>query len=317
MKIVSVLLGIMLVLVGAAAIHFSREADAARQQVADLKAQLEQREAERVSVSATLGAGPVAARADPAASATIAAVPSAPPSRPASAIAPTDISALLRSQMSSPEAVARRKQLARTLMETANPYVGEALGLAPEEADKLLDLLAAHQEGMSAVFSTAAEGGGPANVQERSAALQQRQQANLAELQAMLGSKYPQWEDYQQTRPAWQQLRDLRAVADAAGNPLTDAQGKSLVAALSVEQRNFSQQSREAASQGTSISEILVRHSPQRRQQMLDVAAAHLSPQQLEGYRGMLERAAAQEQNTLRLLESARSAAAAAAAPPQ
>jgi hypothetical protein len=86
-------------------------------------------------------------------------------------------------------------------------------------------------------------------------------------------------------------------------------------------QRNFSQQSRDAAiqaaSQGTRTSEILVRHSPQRRQQMLDVAAAHLSPQQLEGYRGMLKRAEAQEERALSILRRTEAAAAAAAPQPQ
>jgi hypothetical protein len=50
---------------------------------------------------------------------------------------------------------------------------------------------------------------------------------------------------------------------------------------------------------------------------MLDVAAAHLSPQQLEGYRGMLERAEAQEERALSTLRRAEAAAAAAAPQPQ
>jgi hypothetical protein len=319
MKIVSVLLGIVLVIVGGAAIHFSRQAEAGRQQIAALKAQLEHRDAQLVASPGLPAPVPSAIRADAAPSATTAPVDPAPAARPAPVSDVLDIAGL-RAQMASPESMARNRQLMRTVLESSNPNLAEALGIAPDEADKLLDLLAAHQEGMSAVFNNNAESGSM-TPQERSAAAQQRQQANQAELQALLGSKYPQWEDYQQTRPAWQQLRDLRAVTSSSGAPLTDAQGKSFVAAIAVEHRNITQQHRDAAiaaaNQGRLSSELVLRNSPEHRQRLLGVAAAHLSPQQLEGYREMLERAAAQEDRTRATLQRLEAAAAATAPAPQ
>jgi hypothetical protein len=200
------------------------------------------------------------------------------------------------------------------LMASANPDVGEALGLTAEETNKLLELLATHQDSTSAVFNSSAEGNPPPSAEERSAALQAQQQANDAEMQAMLGSKYSQWKDYNETRSAWQQRRDLGAVLDAGGIPMTDAQSKSLITALATEQRYITQQNRDAANQGRPFSESMVRYTPERRQRLLDAASLHLTPQQVEGYRGMLERAATQEQSMLSTLQSAEARAAAAAA---
>lgn len=201
------------------------------------------------------------------------------------------------------------------LMEGSNPGIAEALGLTPEEKEKLLELLVEHQERSSAVFNEQNQVGAAISAQDRSAALQAQQITNDTELQALLGAKYPQWQDYKQTRQAWRDLEDLRVVSKAAGAPLTEAQSRSLVAALSAEQRNISEESRIAANQGRPFNEIIGRHTPERHQRLLAAAAAHLSLQQLEGYRGMLERAAAQEQAILGPMRQANQAA--AATPPQ
>lgn len=212
--------------------------------------------------------------------------------------------AAAQAQRSSPEAIARRRITGRMLIEGSNPDIGEALGLTAEQADKLLELLVTHRENSSAVFQSTTEGNLPTSVEERSARLLAQRQADEAELQAMLGSKYSQWKDYNETRQAWQQRRDLRAVLDAGGIPMSDAQSKSLIAALSAEQRDYSQQTRNAISQGGPSAMLPARYSPERRQRLLDTAAPHLTQQQLEGYRGMLERAAAQEQATRSTLQT-------------
>src|SRR5690606_15792096 len=158
--------------------------------------------------------------------------------------------AAAQAQRSSPEAIARRRITGRMLIEGSNPAIGEALGLTAEQADKLLELLVTHRENSRAGFQSTTEGNLPTSVEERSARLLAQRQADEAELQAMLGSKYSQWKDYKETRQAWQQRRDLRAVLDAGGIPMSDAQSKSLIAALSAEQRDYSQQTRNAISQG-------------------------------------------------------------------
>lgn len=307
MKILSVLLGVALVAVGGLAIHLSREVDAGRQQIAGLKAQmqeLEARIASQVAQPVPQLPAPVAAAALPATTAAEKAASSAPAAERASTTAVQEMLATMQAQRSSPEAMAQRRITGRILIEGTNPDVREALGLTSDEADKLFDLLVTHQERTSELYPLA--GNSTMTPAERAAAVQARQRENEAELQAMLGSKYDQWKDYNETRAAWQQRRDLRAVLDAGGMPMTDAQSKSLIAALSAEQRSFTQQIRDAANQGRlPSSEIRARYSPERRQQYLDAAAPHLSPQQLEGYRGMLERAASQEQTMLSTLQRA------------
>src|SRR5690606_19044802 len=116
----------------------------------------------------------------------------------------------------------------------------EAIGLAPAEVDKLLELLAVHQDRSSAVFDRARQSSNdPAAQPHVAAALEENRRIAAAELQQLLGSKYAQWQDYQQTRPAWIQRGDLQAVLNAAGTPLTDAQSRSLIATLSAEERSF------------------------------------------------------------------------------
>lgn len=316
MKILSALLGIALVVAGGVVIHLTREVRAERQQVAELKAQLEERDARIATLAAASGAPSVAQVAVPAPQAASPVAESGPPTpAPQPSAAVQEMLTMIRAQSSSPERVAQRRRTTRTLMETSNPDIGEALGLTSDEEDKLLDLLVTNQERATEVFNRGMEPNGTMSAQDRSAALQAAQQESDAALQAMLGSKYSQWQDYNQTRMAWQQRRDLRAVLDAGGIPLTDAQSKTLIGVLSAEHREFSRQTREGVGQGQPASAILARNSPERRQKLLDAAAPHLSPQQLEGFRGMLDRAAEQERALLSTLRGTEAAAGASSPP--
>ena len=301
MRIVSAVLAMALVVASGLAIHFSREAEAGRQRIAQLDSQLEQRQAELTRLAGAAAALP-ASLALPSSQAVIPAAAAGPPPPP-----PAGASGLLdaiQAQMSSPEGQARRRETSRLLMSTSNPDVGEALGLAPDEVEKLLDLLATQQERTSVVFQQARQSGDPVTAQQRvAAALEEHRRTADAELQELLGSKYPQWEDYQQTRPVWQQRRDLRNVLDAAGMPLTDTQSRSLIAALAAEQRNISQ------TRGA-ITQPFDRNSAEQHQRLLGAAAPHLSAQQLESYRQMLERAAVRDEAMLSTLREAAEAAA-------
>ncbi len=285
MKIVAAILAVALLLVGSYAMRLLEEVKSGREQVAVLAAQLQQRRAAPVPLPQVPAPAPLAAaaRVNPAGNApetTEVAVEPVPPEQ-----APTLMDAL-RAQMSSPEGMARRRESNRQAIRSANPDVSEALGLAPEEAERFLELLVTQQERSFAIFENAREAGAPAS--SAAAEFEENRRNDESELQALLGSRYPQWQDYQQTRGVWQQRRDLRAVLDAAGTPLADAQGRSLIAALAAEQRSISQ-TRSAAAQP------FAQYAPERRQRLLNAAAPHLSAQQLESYRQMLERAAMQE----------------------
>jgi len=296
MKVLAAVLFLAMMAVGGYAIHLSQQVAAATQQVADLQAQLQEREAALSVETATrvpevkeVAQAPVVdARA---ASAT--AEPISAQSQAASDEGETFVS-MLMAQQSSPEARARLRASMRASLATTLPDIGEAVGLSLEEESRLLDLLAKHQDFTGLMFSGDGSSNTPATRAERAAAYEERQRTQDAELRAMLGSNYERYKDYRETLPVWRQRSDLRAVLDAAGVPLTDAQGRSLIAALSVEQRSFNQQTRAAASQGETFPQVLLAQiSPERRQRLLNVAAAYLNPQQLDGYKGMLERAAA------------------------
>lgn len=295
MRIVSAILGIALVIVSGAAIQLWREAGRAQEQIARLEAQIQGQYAELAARSATQ------ATQAPTASVSIASPENTPASesapmtiaaQPVPTAASPDLSAVLRSQMSSPETAARSQAFLRSMFVTANPDLREVLGLSADEAEKLLDLVAANTANLSDLSGSPRDAS--TSPQERARAMTERSQANEAALQAMLGSKYAQWKEYEEARPAYQQRRDLRAVLNAAGTPLTDAQDKALIAALSAEQRNFNQQTRDALSLGQPHSPM-AQYTPERRQQLLAAAAPHLSPQQLESYREMLDRAAQQQ----------------------
>lgn len=286
MKILSALLGVALVAVGGFAIHLSREVEAGRQEVAALETRLLEQQA-AAALTVRPGGPPPALPGAAASPSTLPAQPqqaSAPPSSTLMADAAT-----LRAQMSSPEAKARRKETTRTLVRSGNPGVQEALDLAPDELEKLLELLGTQQERSSEIFDLARQSGDPAGSQaDVTARLEENRRTSETELQALLGAKYPQWLDYNQTRAAWSQGRDLHAVLEAAGTPFTPAQERAVISALAAEQRSFNQ-TRDATRQPFLV------NTPERQQRRLDAAAPHLSAQQLQSYREMLERAAAQE----------------------
>src|SRR5690606_7302628 len=138
MKVVPAILGFALVATGGLAIHLWREVDAGRHRIAGLEMQLHERQAEQAALSATSSPRPAASPPSVQTDDLAARV-----DLPAQAAAPMPLITLpdiatLQAQMSSPEAMARRAQITRTLMNTAHPDIDEALGLSPQEEDKLL-----------------------------------------------------------------------------------------------------------------------------------------------------------------------------------
>lgn len=188
-----------------------------------------------------------------------------------------------------PEAIARRREARRDGVRQSNPGFDEALGLEGNEVERLLDLLVAQNERSSAIIEGVRQSAASDSTScPLSGLLEEHRRNSDVELQALLGDKYPLWQDYQQTRPMWHQRRDLNAVLEAAGVPLTESQNRSLIAALQVTWR---QMAPERNPSGASV-----RHTPRIHQQLLDAAAPHLSLSQLDGYRQMLERAAEREE---------------------
>jgi len=164
------------------------------------------------------------------------------------------------------------------------------LGLTTAEKDKLLDLLAMQR--MRGSTTLAPE---HISAQESEARQQREYDTKVAELQALLGSKYPKWQDYQETVTVRMEERNLRVALDAAGIPLAQTQEHALIDALVAEQRSINQTAR--TSRG-----VTTLRTPEIRQRLLSAAIPYLSTQQLDEYQALLERIGAQlEATRLRL----------------
>ncbi len=288
MRIVSTALAIALAIASGLALHFSRQADATRQRIAVLNAQLQQVRQEPAALPGVLPAEPATG---PGADALVPLQDGdTPPGTPTSRASTAAARELARAQLASPEGRAHRRESGHEWMRTIYPDFDEALGIGPEETEKVLDLLVTHDERAARILDDARAAQDQAAArQQLSAAFDEHRRTSEREMAELLGPTYSQWQDYQLTRPAWQQRRDLRAVLEAAGTPLTEMQERSLIAALSGEQRSISLAIRAAPEpRSDNLSE--------RYQRMLAAAVPHLSAEQLEGYRQMLDRTVARQE---------------------
>lgn len=285
MKTVVVVLSVALVAVGGGAINLWRQLEANRHQIGELQAQVAGLEAASHGVVAQ----PVAL-ATPAMPATEPAV--AKPVEPASKPSATTDSArasvdAIRANMGSPESIARTRALQRAQMPAQYPDVGKALGLSPQEVEKLFDLLADQSAERSRIVAGNRPDTGPQALGNQMS----QEQTQLADL---LGDKFSQWKEYNTQLPTRRQVKDLGAVLTAAGAPLTEAQAGSLIPAVTAAEKENTRQ-RMPQSGPASLLASMNRFSPEANQRILDAAAPHLTPQQLDAYRQMLERQAAQE----------------------
>jgi hypothetical protein len=212
---------------------------------------------------------------------------------------PADIAVTRRAAskyLESPEGKAAIRSRMLQNQASGNPDVDQALGLTTAEADKLFELLA-----MQRVRSMETVVVQPESARDREERLRKQRETEDAELQALLGRKYPTWQDYRENRYAWEQRSDLRMVLDGAGIPLTSTQEVAIINALSAEQRNIN---RNLYSAPEGNLRDFSQYTPDNRQRLLDAVAPYLSPQQLDGYKGLLERHASREQRARKLIES-------------
>jgi len=145
---------------------------------------------------------------------------------------------LQRELMKDPEY--RKLRLAQTRANLERNYQGlaEELGLSDKEADRLFDLLAEQQTAQSAESSILnINTQDPAAVQEYTRRLQAMQSEQNEAIKSMLGSKYTQWQDYQQTRPARTRVMSMNSQLAQVGLPLTDAQTRSLTTTMIADAR--------------------------------------------------------------------------------
>ena len=167
------------------------------------------------------------------------------------------------------------------------PDLGKELNLTPAELEKFYELLGKQTNGAIGQFAAGGAGG-----QITAANLQETQRSSQAQIASFLGDKYPQWQQYQDTLPTRNQVNQLQNTLAASGNKFTDAQAKSLLTALSAEQKRINED-RSTATQNMSAQE----RTAQRQQQtaanngrMVQAASPYMTPSQLDAYKAQLER---------------------------
>lgn len=191
--------------------------------------------------------------------------------------------------------------------------LAQALGLTEEQARQLIDLLASQrvETGMDRVTLINTPGNRAA-AERLASNLAEKEQAQEGQIAALLGDKYMQWKDYQRTAANRQredlqrrQVEQLRTAVSAPGRPVGDAQFSALRAALDAEQQRIQVESR-----GLGLQQQVARVA-EDHQRLLDVAAVHLDPVQLESYRRHLR----QQADMMRMMAGAMGAVSGAAAP--
>jgi hypothetical protein len=248
---------------------------------------------------------PVAAALNPqtvAAPAAIAVPPA--PQQSAAEAGKTPMNAVLKA-MITPEGQDATRIMMRGVMTQMYPDIEQELGLTPQEKQQLFDLLA--MDGQESAALMLSGGQDPAATRELQRKLVEAQRAQEAKLAALLGSKYPKWEDYQSTVAARQQVDQLRRTLGASGNPLNDAQANQLVAAFAAEQRRSNKEIRAWSISAAAInSPNMMQESMQRsvatQGRLVDVAAPILDSAQLERYRRQVEQQASMLRATMGML---------------
>lgn len=182
----------------------------------------------------------------------------------------------------------------RMILPQQYPDLAQELGLSTAEEEKFFDMLARQQADLSGGVLGALGGGGmdQAAMQEMQRKTREQQQAQQAELNTFLGSRAPQWQEYQRTLPVRRQVNSLKT-ALGPDNALTASQSKSLMTAISAEQDRIRQDRRNAPQPAPGNPQNNREQQLQRQQEdnarLVSAASSHLSAQQLEGYRKLLQ----------------------------
>jgi len=268
-----------LIVVGGGAIHLSRQLEASRQQVANLQAQVRTAAVpDRRQLARDLAPPVLLDAQSPNAGQSIAVQAASPTPSGDSAVLAETIAAINSFSSPSAESKARLKASMTATMPLNYPDVGKAVGLSPEEVDRLFDLL------FEQSLQDAQNGVGDANSRARD------KQAHEEEIASLLGGKYEKWQEYKSELPARRHVQGLASELVEANLPLHDEQLNALMPALiSVESRNEQDRGSQA------FGGFYNRNSPEANQNRLHAAAAYLTPQQMEVYKKMLERSSRRE----------------------
>lgn len=221
----------------------------------------------------------------------------------------------------------------RSNMTRQYPGVAQELGLDPDQADRLFDLLAEQQmlNNEQAEMLWDSEGLDPAELQQRQEKMQQRwteiQQKNEAQLAAHLGpQKLQTWKEYQSTLGARHQAEHLRTTLASRGVPLDEDASRAAIKAYAeaqkVEMQEYTNMARaDVASSpkagltgriyatGSSVEmyQRQVEHTRKRNQRVLEALSPFLTYEQREALRKEQEAELKMQEAQMRIMRAQQS----------
>lgn len=286
----SVALSAAVLAIAIAAAYLWQELRTSREQIAALQTRVnELQNAQmlgRTAPSSVNAPAPSSASAASAAPGETAAAPTAPARPGENRAAMAD---MVKQLINSPEA----RNMGRMMLAQSLPDLGKELNLNPTEEEKLLDLIARQQADTAGeAIGMLGQAQDPAARQQLQRQIEEKQKANQAEIASMLGSRYPQYQQYQDTLPTRNQVNQLKAQLGTGSNALSDAQSKSLITALAAEQKRINEQPRIAVAAGSNPQTFMAEQARRREdnnRRLADAAATQLNAQQLDTYKKMLE----------------------------
>jgi len=214
--------------------------------------------------------------------------PAPPPPRAAAA------AAVATAQVQEMMSGSAGRDLMRMMMQQQYPDMARELGLTDAEAAKVFDLIARQQQdiGMDSLALLGIGPTDPESVRNAQRNVEEKTRAGEAELAALLGSKYPDWQKYQATAAARQQIARIQTALGSV-NALTESQSKALLPALATAQAKMAAEQRnEPVMKGNNPKEVLenqLKVAEETMRRMLDAASPHLTIAQKEIYKRSLE----------------------------
>jgi hypothetical protein len=295
MKKVIGALGVAVIVAVLATLHFWQELGEERRQATELAAHETAMISAPPPVAAApelpVPAAPIAVTSPPpvAAAASIAVPPASPQGGAQAADSP--MKGILEA-MATPEGMDATRAMMRGMMAQMYPDIDQELGLAAQEKQKLFDLLADPGQDSAALMMGVPKD--PAARQEMQRKMVESERAQEAKISALLGSKYPQWEDYQSTAQARQQVDQLRRTLSASENPLSEAQSTQLVAAFASAQRRTDKETREWSTSSAAINSAnLMQETVQRavasQERLVEAATPILDNAQMQRYKRQVD----------------------------
>lgn len=285
MKQLVIMLTVALAALGAGAIRMQQHVGEYREQIADLQTRLKRMEAQQLA-SVALADQKIEGRTESITPPTLATPAPESGSGAGDSTALADFAKKIGTADRDVRLAKRRARLPGMY-----PGLGRWLELTPEQENELFDLLAklgAEREDAMLDPEKLRD-----QVSQKGAAtiLLTQSQASDPELAALLGNKYPKFQEYQQANTVHKQVNQLQGMFNSGADTLTNAQIQSLTKALVTEKLRIDQEQGllPPPAFGQDSTDLIKQRIVESNRRLLQVAALQLSPRQLEGYRKLIE----------------------------